>query len=157
MGQVISIENIKKIAQVFHDRGFKCTPQRLAVLKVLQDTRASLSINTIHSKVKEHLPDTGLATVYRSLEVLVDLNLALKLPLEDGSQSYAIAPDGHLHPILCTDCKKVIDFAECPLDDLAKKITQDTGIEINTHFLQLFGKCEECQREMSEMNKGATI
>jgi Fur family ferric uptake transcriptional regulator len=130
---------------MFHDKGFKCTPQRLAVLKVLQDTSAYLSINTIHLKVKEFLPDTGLATVYRSLETLVDLNLVVIVHLEDGCHIYVIAPEGHRHPIVCTDCNKVIEFAECPLDDLSKQISEDTGVQIKTHFLQLFGKCKECQ------------
>jgi len=145
MGRVFSINNYKEIKDFFHEKGLKCTPQRLAVLKVLQDTRAYLSINTIHLKVKELLPDTGLATVYRSLETLVDLDLAAKVHLEDGCHSYAIAPEGHRHPIVCTDCNTVIEFAECPLEDLSKKISKDTGIQINTHFLQLFGKCRECQ------------
>jgi len=112
---VFSIDNYQELKEYFHEKGLKCTPQRLAVLKVLQDTRAYLSINTIHLKVKELLPDTGLATVYRSLETLVDLDLAVKVHLEDGCHSYAIAPEGHRHPIVCTDCNKVIDYAECPL------------------------------------------
>lgn len=145
MGRVFSIDNYQELKDYFHEKGLKCTPQRLAVLKVLQDTRAYLSINTIHLRVKELLPDTGLATVYRSLETLVDLDLAVKVHLEDGCHSYAIAPEGHRHPIVCTDCNKVIEFAECPLEDLSKKISKETGVQINTHFLQLFGKCRECQ------------
>ncbi len=142
---MFSVEKSNEIKSMFHDKGFKCTPQRLAVLKVLRDTSAYLSINTIHLKVKELLPDTGLATVYRSLETLVDLNLVVKVHLEDGCHSYVIAPEGHRHPIVCTDCNKVIEFAECPLDDLSKQISEDTGVQIKTHFLQLFGKCKECQ------------
>ena len=145
MGIKFTIKNYEELKGIFHEKGFKCTPQRLAVLKVLQDKQAYLSINTIHQKVKELQPETGLATVYRSLETLVDLNLAVKVYLEDGHHSYAMAPKGHRHPIVCTECNKVIEFAECPLDDLSKKITKDTGVEINTHFLQLFGKCGECE------------
>ena len=139
------MENSKEIKSIFHNKRLKCTPQRLAVLKVLQDSRSYLSINTIHMKVKELLPDTGLATVYRALETLVDLNLALKVHLEDGCHSYVIAPEGHRHPIVCTDCSKVIEYTECPMEDLSKKISKETGVQINTHFLQLFGKCRECQ------------
>jgi len=145
MGKVFSISNYKEIKEIFHDKGLKCTPQRQAVLKVLQDSKGYLSINRIHSNVKELLPETGLATVYRSLETLVELNLVVKVHLEDGCHSYAIAPEGHRHPIVCTDCNSVIEYTECPMEDLSKKISKDTGIQINTHFLQLFGKCKECQ------------
>ena len=133
------------LKSVFHERRLKCTPQRLAVLKVLQDSAAHLSINMIHRNVKELLPGTGLATVYRALETLADLNLIVKVHLEDGCHSYAVAPEGHRHPIVCTECNKVIEFAECPLDKLSEKLSNDTGVQIQNHFLQLFGKCKECQ------------
>ncbi len=145
MGKVFSINNYKEIKEIFHSRGLKCTPQRQAVLKVLQDSKSYLSINRIHQNVKELLPETGLATVYRSLETLEELNLVVKVHLEDGCHSYAVAPEGHRHPIVCTDCNSVIEYTECPMEDLSKKISKDTGIQINTHFLQLFGKCKECQ------------
>lgn len=140
-----NIENPASLRAIFHKKRLKCTPQRLAVLKVLQDNAAYLSINNIHSKVKELLPETGLATVYRALETLVELNLAVKVHLEDGCHSYAIAPEGHRHPIVCTECNKVIEFADCPLEKLSEKLSRDTGVLIQNHFLQLFGKCRECQ------------
>ena len=145
MGKLFSISNYNEIKEFFHQKGLKCTPQRQAVLKVLQESKSYLSINKIHSNVKELLPETGLATVYRSLETLVELNLVVKVHLEDGCHSYAIAPEGHRHPIVCTDCNSVIEYTECPMEDLSKKISEQTGVQINTHFLQLFGKCKECQ------------
>lgn len=145
MGTMISISNYKEIKEIFRQKGLKCTPQRLALIKVLQDSNGYLSITRIHKKVKEILPETGLATVYRSLEILEELNLAVKVHLEDGCHSYALAPEGHRHPIVCTDCSKVIEYTECPMEDLSKKISKETGVQINTHFLQLFGKCRECQ------------
>jgi len=135
----------KDIRSIFHEQGLKFTPQRKAVLKVLQDTHAYLSINKIHANVKEILPGTGLATVYRSLETLVDLELVVKVHLEDGCHSYTLAPEGHRHPIVCTDCSKVIEYTDCPIEDLSKKVSKDTGIPIQNHFLQLFGKCKECR------------
>ncbi len=142
---MFSISNYDEIREFFHEKGLKYTPQRQAVLKVLQESKSYLSINKINKKVKELLPGTGLATVYRSLETLVELNLVVKVHLEDGCHSYVIAPEGHRHPIVCTDCSRVIEYTECPMEDLSKKLSKDTGILIQNHFLQLFGKCKECQ------------
>jgi len=130
---------------IFHSKRLKCTPQRLAVLKALRESGAYMSINQLDRKVKEMLPGTGLATVYRALETLEDLGLVVKVHLEDGCHSYAVAPEGHMHPVVCTECSRVIEFAECPLAELSEKLTQDTGILIENHFLQLFGKCRECR------------
>ena len=104
-----------------------------------------MSINSIHVKVKALIPGMGLATVYRALETLVELNLAVKVHLEDGCHSYALATQGHRHPIVCTECSKVIEFAECPIEDISKKLSKNTGFKVQNHFLQLFGQCKECQ------------
>ncbi len=139
------MENLDRIRSVFHKRGLKCTPQRLAVLDVLLNTQTHLSINEIHCQVKQELPDMGLATVYRTLEILVDLELAAKVHLENGCHSYTAATGGHRHPILCTDCNRLIEFAGCPIDEISEKLTTETGFLVNDHFLQIFGKCKECQ------------
>ncbi len=138
-------ENSDDLRAVFHSKKLKCTPQRLAVLRALRESGAYMSISRLDSKVKEMLPGTGLATVYRALETLEDLGLVVKVHLEDGCHSYAVAPEGHRHPVVCTECNKVIEFAECPLDTLSEKLSKDTGIQIDNHFLQLFGKCRECR------------
>ncbi|HVY54425.1 MAG TPA: transcriptional repressor [Thermodesulfobacteriota bacterium] len=138
-------KNSEDLKAFFHSKKLKCTPQRLAVLKALRESGAYMSINQLDRKVKEMLPGTGLATVYRALETLEELGLIVKVHLEDGCHSYAVAPEGHMHPVVCTECNRVIEFAECPLGELSEKLTQDTGIQIENHFLQLFGKCRECR------------
>ena len=137
--------NSEDLKAIFHSKRLKCTPQRLVVLKALRESGAYMSINQLDRKVKEMLPGTGLATVYRALETLEELRLVVKVHLEDGCHSYAVAPEGHMHPVVCTECSRVIEFAECPLGELSEKLTQDTGILIENHFLQLFGKCRECR------------
>lgn len=136
------------IRRLFHEHGLKCTPQRLAVLSVLHKSSSHISISEIYRKVRRILPGTGLATVYRSLERLADLGLVLRVHLEDGCHSYALAPDGHQHPIVCIDCNRVVEFTECPLEDISKKLSKKTGFVIQKHFLQLFGKCQKCQVQM---------
>jgi Fur family transcriptional regulator, ferric uptake regulator len=131
-------KNSEDLKAFFHSKKLKCTPQRLAVIKALRESGAYMSINQLDRKVKEMLPGTGLATVYRALETLEELGLVVKVHL-------AVAPEGHRHPVVCTVCNKVIEFAECPLDTLSEKLSKDTGVQIDNHFLQLFGKCRECR------------
>ena len=135
----------KSVGTLFHKNRLKCTPQRLAVLCVLDGSKTHLSISDIHKRVKRILPETGLATVYRALETLADLGLVVRVHMENGCHSYAIAPDGHQHPIVCMECNRVVKFAECPLEDISKELSRKTGFIIQKHFLQLFGRCEKCQ------------
>jgi Fur family transcriptional regulator, ferric uptake regulator len=144
------MENEKAVKTLFHKRGLKCTPQRLAVLGILEKSPRHFSIVEIHKKVKKVLPGTGLATVYRALEALVDLGLIVKVHLDDGCHSYTVAPIGHQHSIVCMGCNRVMDFAECPIEDISRKLSIKTGFAIQKHFLQLFGKCRACQLDLSE-------
>lgn len=135
----------KEIRAIFRGGRLKCTPQRLAVLDVLQKSMKHLSINEVHRGVKKILPRTGLATIYRALETLEELGLAVRVHLEDGCQSYALAPSGHQHPIVCMGCSRVVDFEECPIEGMSRRLSRETGFKIQQHFLQISGKCRECQ------------
>ncbi|MGQ0794130.1 MAG: Fur family transcriptional regulator [Deltaproteobacteria bacterium] len=130
---------------LFHNRGFKCTPQRLAVLRALEQCRGHMAISEIHAKVRDTLPGTGLATVYRALETLINISLVVKVHLEDNRHSYSIAPEGHRHPVVCVECSSVVEFAECPLQDIADAVSKRTGFLVERHFLQLFGRCQKCR------------
>src|SRR3972149_2455801 len=127
----------KEIKTIFRRGMLKCTPQRLAVLDILQKSMKHLSITEVYKGVKKILPRTGLATIYRALEALEKLGLVVRVHLEDSCQSYAFAPSGHQHP--------VVDFAKCPIEDISRGLSRKTGFMIQQHFLQLFGRCRECR------------
>jgi Fur family ferric uptake transcriptional regulator len=146
MGDDNSISLVsREIKTIFRSRRLKCTPQRLAVLGIMQKSMKHLSITEVHKDVKRILPRTGLATIYRTLETLEKLGLVVRVHLEDGCQSYALAPSGHQHPIVCVSCNRVVDFEECPIEDISRRLSRETGFKIQQHFLQLFGRCRECQ------------
>jgi Fur family ferric uptake transcriptional regulator len=130
--------------ELLWDKGLKSTPQRLAVLHVLHESTKYLSINDILDKTKEILPNTGLATVYRTLDVLVELGLIARVHFEDGCHTYAYMADSHGHHIVCTGCNKIMDFAECPFEEYLENLSVKTGFKIQNHFLQLFGECNDC-------------
>jgi len=135
----------KEIKTIFRRGMLKCTPQRLAVLDILQKSMKHLSITEVYKGVKKILPRTGLATIYRALEALEKLGLVVRVHLEDSCQSYAVAPSGHQHPIVCLECNRVVDFAKCPIEDISRGLSRKTGFMIQQHFLQLFGRCRECR------------
>ena len=138
-------DNSRALKALFHKKGLKCTPQRLAVLNVISKSTGHLSISEIHDKVRTVLPGMGLATIYRALEALADLGLVTRVHLEDGCHSYAMTRSGHQHPIVCLGCNRIVEFAECPLEEISRKLSKKTGFVIQKHFLQLFGKCQKCQ------------
>lgn len=126
-------------------RGYRLTAPRRAVLLALAECRASLSPAEILQRARDHYPQTGLVTVYRTLEVLTDCGAVRKVHQPDGCHSYALASAGHAHHIICEKCHAVAEFEGCDLEALFKVVQHRTGYKVQAHWLELFGLCPACR------------
>ena len=99
----------------------------------------------IYERVREEYPTIGLVTVYRTLEVLADLDLLCRVHGEDGCRSYLMRrPSGHHHHIVCSSCGEVADFEGCDLSQLQRRLSAETGFRIQGHLLEFNGVCRDC-------------
>ena len=127
-----------------HD--FRITPQRLAVLKVLAASEDHPSVEQIYEKVKAEFPTTSLATIYKIVALLKELDELLELGFPDESNRYdGRKPFPHPH-VICTKCKKIMDPELESFGELKEEISRKTGFRIIHHRLDFFGVCQECQK-----------
>jgi Fur family ferric uptake transcriptional regulator len=90
----------------------------------------------------------GRATVFRSLELLTALGLVERVDLPSGDHAYvACEPAGHHHHLVCSTCGRSTEVAELGLDRTLDRIEASTGFQIESHRLELFGRCADCQRK----------
>lgn len=139
----------------FRGCGYRITVPRQAILDVLSKTNEHLSAEDIYLKVHKSYPGTGLTTVYRTVELLVDLGLLFKFDFGDKRARYELAegPKGerHHHHLVCTDCKRVIDYTDFIdeekelLDRTEKGLSKKHNFKINGHSIQFFGLCDKCK------------
>ena len=126
-----------------HD--FRLTPQRLAVLKVLAVSEGHPTVERIYETVRAEFPTTSIATIYKTVNLLKQLNEVLELGFPDGSNRYdGNKPYPHPH-VICTKCKKIIDPNLGSLKDLTKEVIKQTGFQILNHRVDFFGTCRDCQ------------
>ena len=126
-----------------HD--FRLTPQRLAVLKVLAASEGHPTVERIYETVRAEFPTTSIATIYKTVNLLKQLNEVLELGFPDGSNRYdGNKPYPHPH-VICTECNKIIDPNLGSLDDLTKEVIRETGFQIENHRVDFFGTCRDCQ------------
>jgi len=126
---------------------FRVTPQRIAVLKILALSDGHPSVEQIFDQVKRDFPTTSLATVYKTVTLLKELNEVLELGFPEGSNRYdGNKPYPHPH-LICLKCKKIVDPDLASLDDLTQELILDTGFEIVNHRLDFFGICPECLKK----------
>ena len=118
-------------------RGYKATPQRLAVLGAL-----AAEPHQSMGELRQRCPQVGIVTVYRTLDLLTGLGLVRRLDLGDGPR-YELA-DNHHHHLICDSCGDISEFEECPLD-LDRLPVGSSGFEVNAHSVEVYGLCAACR------------
>lgn len=138
-------ERLEQMLDRLKENGFRITPQRYAVLKVLAYSYAHPSAESIHAELIEHYPTMSLATVYKTINLLKGEGEVLELEFSDlGNRYDGNKPFPHPH-VICTECGKIIDPAQLDLNELTDKMMQETGFKIVTHRLDFYGVCPDCQ------------
>lgn len=141
----------EQFKRLLKEKGLKVTNQRLMVLEALAACPDKhLTAEEIYEMVKADYPEIGLATVYRTIQLLLELCLIDRINLDDGFVRYEIGNVGlgtakhHHHHLICRKCGKVISFKDDLLEELEEKITETTGFHVMDHEVKLYGCCSEC-------------
>ncbi len=139
------------------DRGLKVTRQRVAVLEALASCpKEHLTAEEIFELVKVDCPEIGLATVYRTIQLLNGLNLIDRVNFDDGFVRYEMgsALDSGLrhrhHHLICIKCGRVISFQKDLLEGMEAKIAETAGFRVVNHEIRLYGYCMECGGDLIE-------
>jgi len=141
---------METLIERLREKGYRLTPQRLAVLKVLMSSDSHPSVEEIHNLVLKDCPTTSLATTYKTIDVLKEMGEVLELEFRDGSNRYdGIRPEPHPH-LVCTRCGRIQDLDSLPnldldaLEMLKKTIARKTGYRISSVRLDFYGRCPSC-------------
>ena len=144
----IDAEQFKKLLK---EKGLKVTNQRILVLQALTESGDThLTAEQIYELVRADFPDIGLATVYRTIQVLLELDLIDRVNFDDGIERYELArtkADGskhHNHHMICLNCGKVFEFEQDMMEGLEEEIKIKTGFKVIDHEVKLYGYCTEC-------------
>lgn len=144
--------NEEKVKDLLREKGLKVTSQRLMVLNILSaHGDEHLTVEEIYDLAKES-PEIGLATIYRTVQVLLELHVIEKVTFDDGFARYELNGEetgsGHRHHhAICTQCGKVYSLETDLLDTLEKQVFESLGFEVTDHEVKLYGLCSACRRK----------
>lgn len=127
--------------------GNRLTAPRRAIAALLVDARCALDPLEIYDLVHRKNPRVGLVTVYRTLDLLTRLGLVERIHRSDGCHMVLRAARGHEHVVLCTGCGRAEYFPGEDLSGWIENISRESGFQIQSHWLQLQGLCEDCQQQ----------
>jgi Fe2+ or Zn2+ uptake regulation protein len=128
--------------------GYKLTPQRMEILRVLISAGASISAQAVLERVKETYPYISLDTVYRSLSMLTNTGLVNQINLQaKGSALFEFQGEAHHHHAICLQCGKSFCVDACPLPEVIPLPAADRRFQIISHAFEIYGYCYACQQK----------
>ena len=135
---------LRNFKDVLRKEGLKITPQRIAVLEEIIKDKGHRESEDVYMAIKTRKTHVSRATVYRTLDILVQNGFARKLNLGDGRARYETKIDSPHHDhMICNNCGKIIEFVNDEIEKIQDKIAKDHGYTIVKHVHQLFVKKNE--------------
>ncbi|WP_376791228.1 Fur family transcriptional regulator [Thermoflexus sp.] len=140
-------ERLKAMLKGLRESGLRLTPQRVAVCEVLAASRSHPTAYEIYRRLRRRFPTLSLATVYKTLDVLVRLGLVSALgDAGDGMVHYDGDTDPHIN-LVCLSCHRVQDLESMDVGDLYQQVVARSGYALRGARLVYYGLCPECQRK----------
>ncbi|WP_248924196.1 Fur family transcriptional regulator [Paenibacillus hamazuiensis] len=141
-------EQLDKIKRQLMTGGYKLTSQREATVRVLLENETDhLGAEQVYMRVKEKHPDIGLATVYRTLELLAELHIVEKMNFGDGVARFDLRDDNHAHMhhhLICAVCGKLQEIKDDWLFEMEKRLEREYGFTVLDHRLDFTGIYHTC-------------
>ncbi|MDY3126610.1 MAG: Fur family transcriptional regulator [Corynebacterium sp.] len=126
--------------------GVRNTKQRTAVVEAMRDIDRFASAKDIHLTLQNRGAQVGLTTVYRTLQSLVDIDAVDVLHMPSGETLYRHCDtDEHHHHLVCTSCSRTEEIDGGPVEEWARKVSQEHGFQLTGHDAEIFGICSQCQ------------
>ena len=136
----------RSVTNMLRDRGFKVTPQRLAIYDILAKTKAHPSAEMIFSELQPLYPTMSLATVYKTIDILNEIGLVQILNVGEDSFRYDAETDNHPH-VRCLDCNRVDDLHGADVSAFVDTVSSSTSYQLTGQQFYFFGICPECQQK----------
>ena len=127
--------------------GERVTRQRLLIANALAAAGRQLTADQLYRSLRRRQPAIGRATVFRTLETLVDAGVARRLELDGHVYAYVACLPAHHHHIACTRCGRVEEIDEAYVTPIARRLAREMGFEIDDARLDFYGRCATCRAE----------
>ena len=134
-------EIIDRIAK----QGHRLTTPRQTIVKLVAPRQDYFSAQEIWDEVQSQHRGIGRATVFRTLDLLVELGVLNRVHVGDGCHRYTVCETTHHHHLMCTDCGSVSAIEADAIEKQIHRMAGDQGFELLTHHLELIGRCAACR------------
>jgi len=129
--------------EALRSKGYKATPQRIAICRIAVNSRSHPSAQQVYEEVKKIHPTVSLATVYKTLEVLRDLDLVQEINFPKGQARFDSYMNPHIN-LVCLKCGSITDLDDLTIKEITRKVTASTKFKPTGQRMDLYGTCQKC-------------
>lgn len=129
--------------QALRSKGYKATPQRIAICRIALNSRTHPSAQQVYEEVKKTHPTVSLATVYKTLEVLRELDLLQEINFPKGQARFDSYMNPHIN-LVCLKCGSITDIDDKAIKEIIRKVTASTKFKPTGQRIDVYGICQKC-------------
>ena len=140
-------EELQVLREHLSHKRLKQTQQRESILKVFLQAKRHLTVEELHDLVRKQNRSIGLTTIYRTMKLFCECNLARANHFEEGrvryEQQFKTAHHDHM---ICLQCGETLEFVNQQIERLQEKAAAQFGFEMINHRMEIFGYCKRCKK-----------
>ena len=127
--------------------GYRLSAPRKAVVETLATLGCSVTAKEIADRLHDRGEDVGVASIYRTLDLLDKLRLARRVDAAEGVARYEpVDPSGeHHHHLVCERCGEVRAFEDRDLERAIEELSRRVDYAVDAHDVTLRGECPDCR------------
>ncbi len=127
------------------DAGYRLTGRRREVTELIAAREGHFTAADLILDARSRRLGIGRATIFRALELLTELKLLERLDLPEGEHAYVTCEPTHHHHVVCSACGRAREVRDFGLQEALDEIERHTGYAIDSHRLELYGRCPRCR------------
>ncbi|ODS50098.1 MAG: Fur family transcriptional regulator, ferric uptake regulator [Halanaerobium sp. 4-GBenrich] len=142
------MENLKeKFKRKLAENNYKLTKQREVILgTILGNKNWHFTAEDLFAAVKKKDEDIGMATIYRTLELMQNLKIINVHDFNEDSRIYELySEESHHHHLICKKCGKLVEFSDQDIDYLESELEAKYDFKVTEHKLRFYGYCRDCK------------
>ncbi len=127
------------------------TRQRALISQLMSGSDEFLTAQQIHAQLRDAGESIGLATVYRTLQVMHQTKQLDSIYNPDGEIAYRSCSEGHHHHLICRECGKAVEVEVDAFEQWAHEVAAQHGFSHPEHSVEIFGICSTCAEENPDL------
>lgn len=140
-------EIINKLKEIIKEKGLRYTKQREIIFQTILNCKKHLGAEELYNIIQKKYPNEkiGIATIYRALVFLEDVNLISSIGIGKDIKQFETSFKEHHDHIICVKCNKIVEFTNNTIEEEQEKTAKENGFQLLNHTMYLYGICKDCQ------------